>query len=67
MNLQFEYDTRQIKFVQETSTSYTKINDGDFVVLDADLVYEEDLVLDASELVLMLVIKFSSMRQMQTV
>ena len=47
--LPFEYDTRQIKFVQETSApSTTIINAGDFVVLDADLVYEEDLVLDAS-------------------
>jgi len=47
--LPFEYDTRQIKFVQETSSpDTTKINVGDFVVLDADLVYEEDLVLDAS-------------------
>ena len=44
-----EYDTRQIKFVQETSSpDTTKINVGDFVVLDADLVYEEELVLDAS-------------------
>ena len=47
--LPFEYDTRQIKFVQETSSpDTTKINVGDFVVLDADLVYEEELVLDAS-------------------
>ena len=44
-----EYYTRQIKFVQETSSpDTTKTNVGDFVVLDADLVYEEDLVLDAS-------------------
>jgi hypothetical protein len=44
-----EYDTRQIKFVQETSApDTTKTNVGDFIVLDADLVYEEDLVLDAS-------------------
>ena len=47
--LPFNYETRQIKFVQETSSpNTTKINVGDFVVLDADLVYEEDLVLDAS-------------------
>ena len=47
--LPFEYDTRQIKIVQESaSPNPIKSNVGDFVVLDADLVYGDDLVLDAS-------------------
>ena len=48
--LPFEYDTRQIKFVQETSApSTTIINAGDFVVLDADLEYGDDIVLNATD------------------
>lgn len=48
--LPFEWDARQIKFVQETSSpDDTKIGAGDFVVLDADLVSEEDLVLNGTD------------------
>ena len=49
--LPFEYDMRQIKFVLETSApDNTKTSVGDFILLNADIDTEENLVLDRTDI-----------------
>ena len=48
--LAFEYDMRQVKFVQEQSApATTKTNVGDFIILNADIDENENLVLNGTD------------------
>ena len=46
----YTYDQRQVKFLLENSTvPPLKSNDNAFIVLDADIEYEDNLVLNATD------------------